>query len=909
MRRFILIIIHIFFILGPIFAQRSSTDSIIGSVNNAIEKESFKKAWREIHDNRHEFIQTNQLFEYNYSLSEIYKGTYQYLDDDTLKRENIEALEYVAKEFFNGKQEEIEEKYGSMWEKLYWLSRIYHSTNDIGFRNFTEDCRDIYKNSRYKNDPYYISLIYTYINYAIRNKEDWSYVWLYTPVGEIESMDSHSDLELAVAFHQKGIALLWKEISNREYQSRNGSIDLGFDLDSNPLLDMGKGYLDTAHDIYDKCNSKDTEQLMKQLISDYKLYDWLVNNPDSINFNDSNPSFTAVCLYDILPMECYKPISLQLNKIQEENYNAFKQSIEYMSDRNYKDAALCLIEIAPSLIVPQDIILCYFNLVYSFAMYDSENADKYLTQYYNTVKEFIIPFIFKKRTEYERQRIWKAITLTLEQLSMKTALMFPESKSATTAYDIFQTIKNFETETTNYIRYASNNREFDEFTQNSIQYYNQKRDSLYYGNTKGEYFEGNLEQLELNKMLLNDKIHTNEVLNNIYSYKTISKRLNHKASLIEYCVYVDIEGTERYAAFIINTENDNPTLIDICSVNEASVLLSKDSTAINNTYSNNKLYSTFFRKLEPFLLHDTIIVCPVGVLEAVNFDAIYHDGKRLMDKYTFYRAYSGHSFFKAVKNGHNGGNQATLYGGIAYSKEQIKEAEYADRHFRLSRGERSTRGSLQYLQYSSEEVANIRNIIEKKDIKTKILSGQRATESSFTELDGKAPTILHIATNGFFISNNEDLETHSFFNNLELYQDNKLLRTGLFLANSNEAWNGNLPPTSGNDGILTAYEISKMDLSNVSLAVLSACETANGFVDNIEGTQGLQYAFRQAGAGSMLLSLWKIDDAVTFLFMDEFYSTLFTQNDMLKAYQSALKKIMDEYPEPYYWAGFILIYN
>lgn len=43
--------------------------------------------------------------------------------------------------------------------------------------------------------------------------------------------------------------------------------------------------------------------------------------------------------------------------------------------------------------------------------------------------------------------------------------------------------------------------------------------------------------------------------------------------------------------------------------------------------------------------------------------------------------------------------------------------------------------------------------------------------------------------------------------------------------------------------------------------------------------------------------------------MDEFYSTLFAQNDMLKAYQSALKKIMDEYTEPYYWAGFILIYN
>lgn len=253
-------------------------------------------------------------------------------------------------------------------------------------------------------------------------------------------------------------------------------------------------------------------------------------------------------------MECYKPVSLQLNTIQEENYNAFKQSIEYMSDRNYKDAALCLTEIAPSLIVPQDIIMCYFNLVYSFAMYDSEKADKYLIQYYNTVKEFIIPFIFKKSTEYERQRIWKSITLTLEQLSMKTALMYPESKAVINAYDIFQTIKNFETETTNYIRYANKNGEFDEFTQSSIQYYNQKRDSLYYGNTKGKYFAGNLEQLELNKMLLNNKIRTNEIINGIYSYKTISRRLNRKASLIEYCVYIDIEGTERYAAFIINTE-------------------------------------------------------------------------------------------------------------------------------------------------------------------------------------------------------------------------------------------------------------------------------------------------------------------------------------------------------------------
>ena len=82
--------------------------------------------------------------------------------------------------------------------------------------------------------------------------------------------------------------------------------------------------------------------------------------------------------------------------------------------------------------------------------------------------------------------------------------------------------------------------------------------------------------------------------------------------------------------------------------------------------------------------------------------------------------------------------------------------------------------------------------------------------------------------------NDSDLIDHSFFNNLELYQDYKLLRSGLFLSNSNSSWRGILPKSGNDDGIITAYEISKMDLSNVKLAVLSACETAEGFVDNIE---------------------------------------------------------------------------
>jgi CHAT domain-containing protein len=372
---------------------------------------------------------------------------------------------------------------------------------------------------------------------------------------------------------------------------------------------------------------------------------------------------------------------------------------------------------------------------------------------------------------------------------------------------------------------------------------------------------------------------------------------------------VNLEGENRYGAFIVNSEKKTPTVIDICSVDEASSQLTKDSTSVNICYSSSKLYSTFIQKIEPYILHDTLIVCPVGVLEMVNFDAITNNEHRLMDKYQIYRSYSGHSFINGTRNHRYSPRTAALFGGIAYSKEQRQEAETASRHFRLSRGTHSFRGSLQYLQYSAEEIAAIRDILIDNKFRCNIYSGLDATESSFKKLEDASPGLIHIATHGFFMRKDSDLINHSFFNNLELYQDYKLLRSGLFMSNSNSSWNGLEPISGDTDGIITAYEISKLDLSNVNLAVLSACETAEGFIDNIESTQGLQYAFRLAGAGSLILNLWKVDDTVSFLFMKHFYSSLFSKHNLLDAYHEAIRKLIIDYPDPYDWAGFILVFN
>ena len=904
MKRFLCFFIYICICLSPVFSQTSKTDSILEIVKDAIGNGEYKKAWRFLHANKISFIQSEKLLDYNISLSDIYKGTYQYLDDDTLKNDNKEALEYIAEELFNGKQQEIELAYGSMWERLVWLSRIYHSNHDMGYRFFIERCHNLYKTSIYKKDPYYITLIITYINYAIQTNEDWSYVLFYTPISEIKEIDSHSIIDIAVFSHQIGIAHLQKEISNRKYHEHNS-----FDEYSNILVEVGKSYLDTADSLYKKCKPTDVTLLRKQLQSDYRLYEWLVRNQGNSIPSEHDVFAKPICLFQINPMDMYSSIGTELNSIQAENFEAFKQSLLLLNEGKYRESVNSIKAIAPSLIVPHDIMLVYFNLISSLAMYDGEQASMYLHQYYDRVKHIILPRIYKKSTEFENQRLWKAVTLTLGQACMKTALNYPNTDASILAYDIFQMIKNFELEVNKSIRYSKKNHLFDEFTENSIKYYNQKRDSLYFSETQGKNYLGNLEQLELNKMLINEKIAIDKVLNNICTHKEISRLLNRKASLIEYFIYVDLEGKRRYGAFVVNTEKETPAVIDICSVDDASSNLVKDSTSVNISYSSNKLYSTFFQKIEPFILHDTLVVCPVGVLEMVNFDAINNNKSRLMDRYQIYRAYSGHSFINGARSHRYSPRTAALFGGIAYSKEQKQEAEIASRHFRLSRGTHSYRGSLQYLQYSAEEIAAIRDVLVNNKFKCNIYSGLDATESSFKKLDDTAPSLIHIATHGFFMRNDSDLIDHSFFNNLELYQDYKLLRSGLFLSNSNSSWRGILPKSGNDDGIITAYEISKMDLSNVKLAVLSACETAEGFVDNIENTQGLQYAFRLAGAGSMILNLWKVDDSISFLFMKQFYSSLFSKHDLLTAYHDALNKIQEDYPDPYDWAGFILVFN
>jgi CHAT domain-containing protein/tetratricopeptide (TPR) repeat protein len=142
--------------------------------------------------------------------------------------------------------------------------------------------------------------------------------------------------------------------------------------------------------------------------------------------------------------------------------------------------------------------------------------------------------------------------------------------------------------------------------------------------------------------------------------------------------------------------------------------------------------------------------------------------------------------------------------------------------------------------------------------------GKAATESDLRRLE--PPEALHLATHGFYFApaTAADAPSGSISNG----------RSGLALAGAQQtisAWtHGEVPPAES-DGILTAEEVSTLNLQGTRLVVLSACETGMGQVISGEGVSGLRRAFLEAGAQNLLLTLWPIDDEKTAPLMLDFY--------------------------------------
>ena len=236
----------------------------------------------------------------------------------------------------------------------------------------------------------------------------------------------------------------------------------------------------------------------------------------------------------------------------------------------------------------------------------------------------------------------------------------------------------------------------------------------------------------------------------------------------------------------------------------------------------------------------------------------------------------------------------------------------------INTGDSASRGGItwNYLPGTMKEVLDISDVISKKNINVVLDTGLLANENNLKLLSGKIGIgILHISTHGFFFAEKEkDYSKNTLAKNSDQKQnysvlDNPLYRSGIVLSGANNSVKaGNDITDESEDGIITAYEISLLDLSNVEIVILSACETGLGDIKGGEGVYGLQRAFKVAGAKNVIMSLWKVPDKETAELMKYFYENWLNKGmDKREALLEAQKQMRLINPNPYYWAAFVMV--
>ncbi len=209
---------------------------------------------------------------------------------------------------------------------------------------------------------------------------------------------------------------------------------------------------------------------------------------------------------------------------------------------------------------------------------------------------------------------------------------------------------------------------------------------------------------------------------------------------------------------------------------------------------------------------------------------------------------------------------------------------------------------IQPLAGTGKEVSNLKTTLEESGWRVTNFTELVAEENKVKEIS--SPKIFHIATHGFFAP---DEKATSGDLGEGASAQNPLFRSGLLLVGAGDIFS-NEENTSFNsqDGVLTAYEAMNLNFDNTEIVILSACETGVGEVQVGEGVFGLQRAFLVAGADQVVMSLFKVDDDVTQLFMTEFYKNFLKSSDKRQAFHEAKLTIKKTYPAPIFWGAFVI---
>ena len=389
----------------------------------------------------------------------------------------------------------------------------------------------------------------------------------------------------------------------------------------------------------------------------------------------------------------------------------------------------------------------------------------------------------------------------------------------------------------------------------------------------------------------------------------------------EIAIEFAISSDSIYYALVLDRNNTYPKIIKLCTAKDL----------ISNM---QHVYEMVWEPLMPSLNGiNTIYFSPAGELYNIPIEYTYNnEDKCLNEIFQLYRLSSTREIVISRDSTYTSAdstNGAVLYGYLDY---------YADNNYKtiiesaqnnnvlsnivstnFSKRGRGLRANVGRLEYSKDEIHIIDSLIVSThyaDVDA-VYENTAGTETSLKEYSRKQMRILHLATHGFYIPKSE-IDNYKDYDFLSLenakvdeIEDRELVRSGLLFAGANHTLEGDgVIPDGCDDGILTALEVASLDFVGLDLVVLSACQTAQGDLGE-DGILGLQRGFKKAGANSILMSLWKVDDRATQILMTQFYKHLVSGQSKRQSLQSAQKELKEynagQFSKPEYWAAFILL--
>ncbi len=190
--------------------------------------------------------------------------------------------------------------------------------------------------------------------------------------------------------------------------------------------------------------------------------------------------------------------------------------------------------------------------------------------------------------------------------------------------------------------------------------------------------------------------------------------------------------------------------------------------------------------------------------------------------------------------------------------------------------------SLVPLPFAEEEITSINNRLGNVDRKA-LSAGKEASKSTFFEI-APGSKVLHLATHSE-VSDKDPLYSTLYFN------------TGYDTT------------LAGDDGIVYAYELYNLNLRS-ELVFLNSCSSGSGNYMQGTGIMGINRALRYAGAKSLILNLWPVNDVVAADFAADFYQELSKGKSKSEALRDAkLNQLRKGSADPHYWGVYMLMGN